>query len=990
MAVFSYGADAGPAAGTGSATMTAATGLCFVLAALALGLLARSQSAGPWRRLSRSAATLSVLSVVAISGLTLLDYVSGMPLDVAARLLQLLGAGGDAPLHPFSPQTAINFTLLGLALLAHRNESPSRIVSGQLLAWTAVLLTVAVFIGYLYGAAAFYSISPMIGMSLASACNFMLLGLGVLCLRPERGLLPLLTHQGMGSRMLRRCSPPIVLLPLLLGWLTLQGIGAGLYDARFALTLFTLGSIGALGVMVWFMAGYIDREDRRIRTAEFHRHVLQLAPDGIVVTAADQRIVLANARTETLFGYSQAELLDRTTDLLWYAPSGSAAERIGRHKDGHEFPVEVTATATEVAGRQLTTHMIRDASEHKRSERKIARLTNLYAALSQTNQAIVRLRDRDGLFRRVCRIAIDYGHFKFAWIGLLDEGSQELRPAAHSGPSGAYLEELAIGAGQASEPLGTVARALREGGFHVDNDVLAAPAGGIWRDRAQAAGVRSEGAFTLRQEGKVIGAFVLHAKEPNYFDPPLIDLCLEMARDISLALDGLHREARRREAEERILFLGQFDSLTGLPNSTLLEDRLLQALATAQRKKTPVVVLLLDLDRFKTVNDSLGHHLGDRLLQAVAERLQGCLRGSDTVSRRGGDEFVIVLPDIRDAQDAVHVAEKILDSVSQPYVLESYELNITTSIGISIFPQDGQDMRTLIKNADAAMYHAKEHGRNQFQFFAQDMNAMAFERLMMENHLRRAVERNEFTLHYQPQVDTETSRIIGAEALIRWQHPELGLVPPDQFIPIAEDNGLILPIGEWALHEASRQNRRWQDAGLPAFPVAVNMSAIQFRKLDIQDTLAQVLKDSGLAPRFLELELTERSIMKDPEEAARLLRELKQMGVQLSIDDFGTGYSSLNYLKRFPLDKLKIDRSFVKDIPLDMDDAAITQAIIGMAHSLRLRVIAEGAETQDQLMFLRSQHCDEIQGYYFSKPLPAGDFTRLLQAGGRLQPQTLH
>ncbi len=977
----------GPGADIDSPKMTATVGLGFVLAAVALGLLSWTKAVGQQSQRVTAMVTLSGAAVVAIGGIILLDYISGLPWNLAPRLHELLADGNNSG-NQVSPQAAINFTLLGLALLAHRDGASSQVAIGQSLAWTTVLLTPAVLIGHSYGAASFYSTPPMIDMSLSSAFNFMLLGLGVLCIRPECGLRPLLTRPSRGGTIPQRWSPAIMLMPLMLGWLALQGLGAGVYDARSALALFTLASAVLLGVLVWYMAGHINKEDQRISTEELHRHVLELAPDSIVVTAADQRIVLTNARTEELFGYSQADLRDRSTGLLWYTPLGAeaTAEHIGRHRDGHEFPLEITTTTAEVAGEQLSTHVIRDTSAHKHIEQQITRLTHLYAALSQTNQAIVRLRDQDGLFRRVCRIAIDHGHFKFAWIGLLDAAGRELRPVAHSGPVGTYLDGLAISATSDDDAHKTVAKALLGNDYHVNNDVLVGPS----QDRAEAAGVRSEGAFTLRREGKVVGALVLHAQEPKYFDPPVIDLCLEMARDISLAMDSLHRETRRREAEERVLYWGQFDSLTGLPNATLLEDRLLQALAKAQRKKTPVVVLLLDLDRFKTVNDSLGHHLGDRLLQAVTERLQSCLRGSDTVSRRGGDEFVIVLPDIRDAQDAVHVAEKILDSVSQPYALEGYELNITTSIGISTFPQDGQDMRSLIKNADAAMYHAKEHGRNQFQFFAQDMNAMAFEQLMMENHLRRAVERNEFILHYQPQVDIETSRIIGAEALIRWQHPELGLVPPDQFIPIAEDNGLILPIGEWALHEASHQNRRWQDAGLPAFPVAVNMSAIQFRKQDIQDTVAQVLKDSGLAPRFLELELTERSIMKDAEDAARLLGELKQMGVQLSIDDFGTGYSSLNYLKRFPLDKLKIDRSFVKDIPLDMDDAAITQAIIGMAHSLRLRVIAEGAETRDQHTFLRSQHCDEIQGYYFSKPLPADHFTRLLQAGGRLQPQTMH
>ncbi len=432
----------------------------------------------------------------------------------------------------------------------------------------------------------------------------------------------------------------------------------------------------------------------------------------------------------------------------------------------------------------------------------------------------------------------------------------------------------------------------------------------------------------------------------------------------------------RKATEERIRHLAEHDFLTGLPNRVMLRDRLNQAIAREHHQK--VGLLFLDLDRFKNVNDSLGHHIGDKLLQLVGERLKSCVRAGDTVSRQGGDEFVIMMPDIESAESAARAAEKLLDAVAKPYFIDGHDLGISTSIGISLYPDDGLDLDTLLKNTDAAMYHAKERGRNNYQFFAQDMNVKALERLTLQTSLRRALERGEFLLHYQAQIDIVSERIVGMEALIRWQHPEFGLVPPGKFIPIAEDSGLIMAIGEWVLYEACRQNKKWQADGLPRLRMAVNLSAHQFRQYNLIETVAGVLAKTGLDAHCLELELTESLIMQHVEENITTLEKLSAMGVQISIDDFGTGYSSLSYLKRFPIDRLKIDQSFVRDITVDPDDAAINSAIIAMAKSLKLKVIAEGVESREQLIFLRRQGCDEAQGYYFSKPLPAEKFAQLL------------
>ncbi len=425
----------------------------------------------------------------------------------------------------------------------------------------------------------------------------------------------------------------------------------------------------------------------------------------------------------------------------------------------------------------------------------------------------------------------------------------------------------------------------------------------------------------------------------------------------------------RKVAEERIQFLAYYDALTGLPNRTLLQDRLTKALASARRRKGRVAVLFLDLDGFKTINDSLGHSLGDVFLQLAGDRLQRFAREQDTVARIGGDEFIIVLTSVKDIHDAAGAAERLMDTMAVEFYVQGHCLGISCSLGISIFPEHGTDSETLIKNADAAMYCAKDNGRNNFQIFTEDMNAEVVERLTLGSSLRVALEKRELFLVYQPQMDIGTGRITGLEALLRWQHPELGLIPPTTFIPIAENSGLIVPIGEWVLRTACSQARKWQEEGLLAVPIAVNVSAVQFRQEAFPKFIGRMLQETGLAPKYLELELTESLLLSNADVTFSVLQRLKSMGLKLAIDDFGTGYSSLSYLKQFPVSKLKIDRSFIRDVAENPDDGAIASAIIGMAKSLNLKVSAEGVETEAQMSFLREHHCDEIQGYYFSKPL---------------------
>ena len=432
-----------------------------------------------------------------------------------------------------------------------------------------------------------------------------------------------------------------------------------------------------------------------------------------------------------------------------------------------------------------------------------------------------------------------------------------------------------------------------------------------------------------------------------------------------------------RSQAEKITHLAEHDSLTGLPNRLLLNDRLDQAIARSQRKANLMAVLYLDLDGFKHINDSLGHSTGDQLLQSVAERLQGCVRSPDTVSRQGGDEFIILLHDTHHAEHAAITAKRLLRAVAIPHIINDRELNITGSIGISIYPNDGTDSETLIKNADIAMYKAKEGGRQNFRFFTTEMNINAVERLSMEEDLRHAIERHEFTLHYQPVISVHTGLLIGAEALLRWRHPTRQQVDPSVFIPVAEECGLILPIGCWVLREACTQAKKWMEEGLPPIIMAVNVSANQFRNDDFLEEVFDILKDTRLCPEYLNLEITEGVLMNRAKIGASILEKLRERGMLVSIDDFGIGYSSLSYLQNYPLDVLKIDQSFIRQISANPGNTSIVSAIISMGKSLNLRVLAEGVESLQDLTFLKEHQCDEAQGFYFSKALCATDFGNL-------------
>ena len=443
------------------------------------------------------------------------------------------------------------------------------------------------------------------------------------------------------------------------------------------------------------------------------------------------------------------------------------------------------------------------------------------------------------------------------------------------------------------------------------------------------------------------------------------------------AVLAFHDVTDKKALQQQLSHQAQHDSLTGLPNRLLLTDRLTQALVRGRRKGHIVAVLFLDLDRFRPINDTLGHTIGDSLLQATSQRLANTLREGDTIARHGGDEFAILIPELTQAEDAAIVARKTLDIFSEPFIINDQEIFITTSIGISLYPADGIDCETLVKHADTALSHAKIQGRNNYQFFTTSLNASAYERLSLENSMRKALEREEFIVFYQPQVNLTNGKIVGAEALVRWNHPQKSLISPQQFIPIAEETGLIVPLGEWVLYSACNQFRTWQKEGHPSIRLAVNLSARQFSQPNLVSTVAHILDKTGLDPHLLDLEITESIAMQDVDFTIQILNAFKVMGITLSIDDFGTGFSSLYYLKRFPIDTLKIDKSFVADIDTQLDGGQIVNAIIVLAQNLHLKVIAEGVETTEQYTFLKDKNCDEMQGFLFSKPVPAVEFEKM-------------
>jgi len=733
---------------------------------------------------------------------------------------------------------------------------------------------------------------------------------------------------------------------------------------------------------------------------------------------------------------------------------------------------------------------------------KNERLKNLYAALSQCNQAIVRSKNKEELFYIICRDAIEFGGMKMAIIGLADEFAHLIKPVAHAGEGIGYVDSLSISTNpKHPSSAGPIGQAFLNNQSYWIQDFMKNPMMKRWHGRGKEYGWGSIASLPLVQENKVIGVFVLYSYEINAFDDEAKKLLEEMATDINYALDGFKKEEKRQQAEDKLFesrnilmsvintapvrifwkdrdlrylgcnlafakdagedsiekligkkdtelnwknnaevysitdkkvieegasqlfyeerentydgkdiwlskskvplrgrddevigllgiyeditkrkeiekrntYLANYDLLTNLPNRAYLDSQFKYILNVAKREKENIAIALLDIDHFKDINDTLGHDTGDVLLKKFAKRLQTTLREIDIISRLGGDEFIIILPNV-DANGAGLVAQKIIDNINKPFMIKNQELSITTSVGLAIYPNDGLDFSLLYQNVDIAMYRAKNEGRNCFSFFTKEMQKKSTRNLELSNAMFRALEKDEFELYYQPQISSESGEIVGAEALLRWNNSELKMISPAEFIPVAENNGLIIPIGEWVIKSAVKQAKIWMDKGMSPIIIAVNISAVQFRHLSLPKTISDILELEGLPPEYMEIELTESVAMKNPKRAIETMDDLHDRGIRMSIDDFGTGYSSLSYLKKFKIYKLKIDQSFVRDISTDKEDKKIVSAIISMSKGLGLKTIAEGVETIGQLEYLKEQGCDEIQGYYYSKPLPSKDF----------------
>jgi diguanylate cyclase (GGDEF)-like protein/PAS domain S-box-containing protein len=726
------------------------------------------------------------------------------------------------------------------------------------------------------------------------------------------------------------------------------------------------------------------------------------------------------------------------------APS-PRAELIGQHERGHQVPLDVSIGRLARDGRTLLTIIARDATERKRSERALRDSEERLRTLVSNAPIVLFALDRDGVVTHLEGSGLEAAGLRpgeavgrsafelyddhpqaldFLRRALSGEAAQktfdlkglvfEVELTPRRDPDGAVTGVIGVatnvtGQRQAERAadqsemryrllfegnLAGVYRTTLEGkildcnesfaqifGYRSREEVLALSAWDFYltaEDRnATLARLKERKSLTNHEE-------CLRRRDGSHVWVLENENLIEGADGKPAMIEGTIIDiTERKRAEEQVKHLAFHDSLTGLPNRLLFSDRLRVAMVHANRYREKLAVLFLDIDRFKVINDSLGHSIGDELLRRVAERVGGCIRQEDTIARLGGDEFTVLLPGIVKEEDAATIANKILEAVRLPFFIEHRELFITTSIGVTLYPADGADPETLVRNADTAMYRAKEQGRDNYQLYAPAMNSRALERLSLESRLRQALQNRDLVVHYQPLLDLSTGQIRGAEALLRWQHPELGLVMPGDFISLAEVSGLIVPIGQWVLRTACAQASAWQKSGYP-LSVAVNLSSRQFQQADLVFRVAEALQEAKLPAALLDLEITESNAMQNAELSISTLWDLKNLGVSLSMDDFGTGYSSLNYLKRFPIDRIKIDQSFVHDVTRDPDDAAIAAAIIAMAHSLKLTAVAEGVETEAQLEFLRAQKCDEMQGYLFSPPLPADRFDELLESSKTL------
>jgi diguanylate cyclase (GGDEF)-like protein len=620
----------------------------------------------------------------------------------------------------------------------------------------------------------------------------------------------------------------------------------------------------------------------------------------------------------------------------------------------------------------------RDITELKEQEQRIARLSRIHAVLSGINSAIVRIRDRQQLFDEACRIAVEHGGFGIAWIGMLDSKTLDIAPVACAGVEAESFLARSRNSARTDSPLGggIVGRALREKRAAYSNDITAEPTrGGARRQEAIRRGYRSLISLPLVVEDDVAGSLSLFAKEPGFFDAEEIKLLKELADDISFALEHIAKE-------ERLHYLAYYDQLTGLPNRALLQDRINQALQAENPAGDRTALLILDLKRFRSVNDTYGRQVGDALLKQVAERLENVLMNRDWIARIESNAFAVVLREVRHEADVAHALEQgLLSALNLPFPVGAEPLRLSAQAGIALSPGDGNDAESLFRNADAALKKAKASG-DPYLFYAPQMNARVAEQLKLENDLRTALLKEQFVLHYQPKFDLASGRLAGLEALMRWVHPERGLVAAGEFVPVLEETGMIIEAGRWAMKRAALDHAVWAAAGLRPPRIAVNVSPVQLRRRDFVQYVRDALASVDAAAERLDIEITESMLMEEIEGSIGKLKALQSMGLKVAIDDFGTGYSSLSYLARLPINSLKVDRSFILQMTRSPEQMAIVSTVISLARALNLKVVAEGVETEEQANLLRLLRCDEVQGYLFGRPMPPEDLPKLLSAAG--------
>ncbi len=745
----------------------------------------------------------------------------------------------------------------------------------------------------------------------------------------------------------------------------------------------------------WFNTLQDVTEERRaeetLRESEsLKAAILESSLDGLITIDHQGNIVEFNPAAEAMFGIARERALGKSMADMIIPPRlrdahhrgvahylatgegpilGKRLELDAIRADGAEFPIELAITAIKSRSGSLFTGFIRDITARKESEARIHRLHRVYAVLSGINALIVRVHDRDELFQGACRIAVGAGQFPMAWVGVVDSETKRVKPVAWGGEAEEFLASAPLSMSQGrAVGRGMSGSAIEEKKAVVANDIQNDPRAQM-KEHCKERGISSLVMLPLVVHGEGMGVLALYAKEVGFFDDEEMKLLLELAGDISFALDHIAKA-------EKLDYLAYYDSLTGLANRTLFHERLVQYVIAAQPEKSRLAIAVVDVDRFKIINDSLGRQAGDELLRQVAERIEGHA-GPIRMGRISADRFAIVRTGVSSESEVARLIEQWLaECFDPPYTVSGTELRVSAKAGIALFPNDGADADALFQNAEAALKKAKATGER-YLFHTQQMTERIGEKLALENKLRQALEKEEFVLHYQPKVDTATRRIDSVEALIRWQSPELGLVPPMQFIPLLEETGLILEVGAWALGRAVGDHRTWTEQGLPAPRVSVNVSAVQLRKRDFVATVEEAIM-AGSIPPGIDLEITESLVMEDIEASMRKLESVRVLGVGIAIDDFGTGYSSLGYLAKLPVHSLKIDRSFIITMLKDPAIMTLVSTIISMAHSLRLKVVAEGVDAEEQADELDRLGCDQLQGYLFSKPLPFDDMTALL------------